>query len=566
MSDSPSHPTAPQAPSASATVILVRDAASGPELLLMRRAERGDQNSGMWVFPGGRVEAGDRAAHGWCAGLDDATASARLGLPDGGLDYLVASVRECFEESGLLLASDAAGRELALSPQQLDELSRWRGALHRGERTLAGLCQAFGCRLAVDRLAYVSHWVTPLGMPKRFDTRFFLAQAPQAHAVSHDDAEMVDFRWITPAAALAGREGVQVHGPARRLAEALQPLADVAAMLAWARGLIGVPRIQPRLARVKGAALGPVLPGHPAYAELGLIDPEGSGRASDTIEPGKPVPLGPGLIRVSANNGSVMTGPGTNSYLLRSGLDDNSWLVIDPGPADEAHHAALLAAAPGPIRWIAVTHTHIDHSPGAVALQAATGAAVLGRIAAHAEWQDASFAPTQLLQGGERLELGPELTLAVVHTPGHASNHLCYRWVQRRMLFTGDHVMQGSTVVINPPDGVMADYIASLRALTDVADGPAGFDWIAPGHGFLMPQPREVMTALVAHRLRREARVAEVLKRRGPAAAEALVPEVYDDVSSARHGVALRSLLAHLQHLQSQGLATEQAGRWTAAD
>jgi len=260
----------------------------------------------------------------------------------------------------------------------------------------------------------------------------------------------------------------------------------------------------------------------------------------------------------------VMTGPGTNSYLLRSG-PDNTWLVLDPGPADDAHLAALLAAAPGPIRWIAVTHTHIDHSPGAVALQAATGAAVLGRIAAYPQGQDASFAPSQLLQGGERLEFGPELTLAVVHTPGHASNHLCYRWEQRRLLFTGDHVMQGSTVVINPPDGVMAEYIASLRTLADEAEGPAGFDWIAPGHGFLIPQPRQAMTALVAHRLRREARVAEVLKQRGPATAEALVPEVYDDVHSARHGVALRSLLAHLLHLQSQSLATEQAGRWSSA-
>jgi glyoxylase-like metal-dependent hydrolase (beta-lactamase superfamily II) len=266
--------------------------------------------------------------------------------------------------------------------------------------------------------------------------------------------------------------------------------------------------------------------------------------------------LSPRVIRITANNGSMMTGPGTNAYLVGGG-ERNEWALIDPGPLDAAHTQALLAAAPGPIRWILATHTHNDHSPGAAALRTATGAAVYGRLPAYPEWQDASFAPDHLLAGGECIVLNADTTLRVIHTPGHASNHLCYLLEEEKLLFTGDHVMQQSTVVINPPDGDMAAYLGSLRALLDI-----DLDWLAPGHGFLMAQPHRAIAGIVAHRLKREAKVVQALHDLGSASMDTLLLRVYEDVSPKLHTMALRSLTAHLHKLRDEGRAGFDAGHW----
>src|SRR6478609_2488512 len=165
-------------PRPAATIVVVRDGAQGLEVLLSRRAERGDHNSGAWVFPGGIVEKNDALAHAACAGLDDAEASRRLGLAQGGLDYYVAAIRECFEESGLLFARGDGEALVDLDGSDAARLSPWRLALHRCEGSIADFCAAERLLLAVDRLVYLSHWLTPLGRPKRFDTRFFIAAAP----------------------------------------------------------------------------------------------------------------------------------------------------------------------------------------------------------------------------------------------------------------------------------------------------------------------------------------------------------------------------------------------------
>jgi glyoxylase-like metal-dependent hydrolase (beta-lactamase superfamily II) len=161
-----------------------------------------------------------------------------------------------------------------------------------------------------------------------------------------------------------------------------------------------------------------------------------------------------------------------------------------------------------------------------------------------------------VLADGERLQT-EHFGLRAVHTPGHATNHLCYLLEQTKMLFTGDHVMQGSTVVINPPDGDMRAYLESLEKLLaeDIAI-------IAPGHGYLVGAPHKEIRRLVAHRLAREAKVAAVLKRRGPATPEELVPDVYDDVSPKLHPVAMRSLTAHLDKLVADGRARQASGRY----
>lgn len=532
-------------PRPAATVVVVRDAPLGIEVLLLRRAERGDLNSGAWVFPGGLVDAADRAALPFCRGVEPARADARLGVAEHALDYWAAAVRECFEESGLLYARAHDGTPLVIDAARRERLEAWRGPLQRGERSLAALCHEEGLSLAADELVYFSHWVTPPGRAKRFDTRFFIARAPAGQDSSHDDDELVEQLWIAPAAALTRSEPLKLMTPTLKTLEAIARFADVDALLAWARKQRAVPLIQPQIGTGRDGVR-PVTPDEPAWAELKRLDPECRGNFSYEIHPAVPVRLSPRVIRVTAHNGSVMTGPGTNSYLVGGG-PRNEWAVIDPGPAEAVHIDAILAAAPGTIRWIFATHTHLDHSPGCALLKARTGAAVHGRIAAHPEWQDASFAPDVRLAGGERFALDEGVTLSVIHTPGHASNHLCYRLDEEKTLFTGDHVMQLSTVVINPPDGDMAAYLASLRALTR-----EDLDWLAPGHGFLIEKPRAAFEKIVAHRLAREAKVVQALDEVGDDEA-ALLARVYADVPERMHPMALRSLRAHLIKLRAQG-------------
>jgi len=555
----PPTPSAARPPRAAATIVVVRDGDAGIEVLLSRRAERGDHNSGAWVFPGGIVDAGDRLSHACSGGLDDATASARLGLPANGLDYFVAAVRECFEESGLLFATDAAGAPVRLDGALGAALGPWRGALHRNERALVEMCREFGLTLALDRLVYLSHWLTPLARPKRFDTRFFIAEAPAAQTAAFDGAEMVEQLWLRAPDALARAGELKLMTPTQKTLELVGRHATVAALLAWARAPREVALIMPRVAG-GSQGLRPVLPEEPAYAELGRIDPAGHGHGNYELPVGAPVRLSPRLIRVTAGNGSLMTGPGTNTYLLGGG-PRNEWAAIDPGPLDQAHVDAILAAAPGPIRWIFATHTHKDHSPACAPLGERTGAVVHGRVADHPEWQDETFAPDVHLRGGERFELpGPEgstTTLRAIHTPGHASNHICYLLEEEKLLFTGDHVMQLSTVVINPPDGDMAAYLASLRELTEL-----DLEWLAPGHGFLMAQPTLAMEAIVAHRLKREAKIVNALRALGPVDAETLLARVYDDVKPQLLAMAMRSLRAHLLKLHDDHAAREVAGRW----
>lgn len=542
---------APARPSAS--LVVVRDGADGIETLLLRRAERGDQNSGAWVFPGGLVDAADRAAHGCCAGLDDGEASRRLGLGAGGLDYAIAAVRECFEECGLLYATARDGR--AVDPAT-PEFAAWRPRLHRGGEGLAAMCEALGLRVDAAPLVYLSHWVTPLGRPKRFDTRFFIARAPTGQTVVPDGHEVTDFRWMRSAEALAASAGLKLMTPTQRTLALIGEYRSVGELLAWATAPRTVPLVMPRIGTGPDGVR-PVLPDEPAFAELGRLDPAGHGHGRYDIRADVPVRLSERVIRVTAGNGSLMTGPGTNTYLVRG--EGNRWTAIDPGPLDDVHTAAIVAAAPGPITRILVTHTHVDHSPGSRALRERTGAPVFGCLAKHPDRQDVAFVPDHALVPDQRFGLASDCTLRAIHTPGHASNHFCFLLEQERLLFTGDHLMQLSTVVINPPDGDMAAYLVSLRGLLDES-----LEWLAPGHGFLIADPKQAIEALIAHRLRREARVVDALKSAGRAStAEELLSQVYADVPRTLHAPALRSLTAHLLKLRADGLAEETAGRWS---
>ncbi len=274
---------------------------------------------------------------------------------------------------------------------------------------------------------------------------------------------------------------------------------------------------------------------------------------TDAIVPGVVVEIAPDVRRVTAPNPGVMTGPGTNSYILGS----DELALIDPGPDMAAHRDALLRVVGKNLRWILCTHTHRDHSPLARALQAATGAQVLGHGTVPDDGrQDETFMPDRALCDGDVVHCGA-YQLRAVHTPGHASNHLCYLLEDRGLLFTGDHVMQGSTVVISPPDGDMQAYLDSLERLLTLPIGA-----LAPGHGHVITAPQDEVRRLIAHRLQREAKIFSALVKTGAATLEELVRHAYDDVPERIHPVALRSLHAALIRLERNGRVVCVGVQW----
>jgi glyoxylase-like metal-dependent hydrolase (beta-lactamase superfamily II) len=273
------------------------------------------------------------------------------------------------------------------------------------------------------------------------------------------------------------------------------------------------------------------------------------------LQPGVPQPLDENVIRIVAPNGGVMTGAGTNTYVVGT----EELVVIDPGPDDESHMRAILAAGSGrSIRWILCTHTHSDHAPGAALLKRMTGAPI-GSMSAPRTDHDFMLDADRILLPDERIQCG-KLGLRAVHTPGHASNHVCFLLSGNGMLFTGDHIMQGSTVVIWPPDGNMRAYLQSLRRLLEL-----DIRVLAPGHGHLIDDPRAEVERLIQHRLRREEKVRRAVSSAGSAGAtlESLLPGAYDDVPKVLYDMAARSLQAHLDKLVEDGEIRCVGGRYS---
>ena len=258
--------------------------------------------------------------------------------------------------------------------------------------------------------------------------------------------------------------------------------------------------------------------------------------------------LSPLVRRITAGNYSVFTGPGTNTYLV--GKEEIT--VIDPGPAMPEHIENIAKACGDDIKQILVTHTHPDHSPGAKLLHQRTAAPVMGMYALHKQTQDKTFKANKVLEDGDEIR-EIEYTLKAIHTPGHASNHLCYLLEEEKMIFTGDHIMEGSTVVIGPPDGNMKQYIESLEKLKQF-----DISMIAPGHGNLIKDPKSVVDWIVSHRMFREKKVVDALTEFSKANLDQLVEKVYDDVDERLHGIARASLLAHLNKLIEEDKAVSK--------
>ena len=284
----------------------------------------------------------------------------------------------------------------------------------------------------------------------------------------------------------------------------------------------------------------------------------------------QPVPLLRNVLRLTAPNPGVMTGPGTNSYLV--GDAHTGFIAIDPGPADADHLQRLWQVATHPdgrggnLRAIVCTHSHPDHAPGAAPLQAlcrrgADQPPILGLPSAPTARAASAFTPDRVLQNQELLALAPRAqtvdlayksdtchTLQVIRTPGHAANHVCLLLLEDGLLFSGDHILNGSTTVIDPPDGNMTDYLNALDTLR-AACTQHGVQFILPAHGHVIPQALEAIARLKAHRLQREAKIAAVMQANPQGSLDEWLPLAYDDVHPRIWPVAKRSLLAHVERL-----------------
>ena len=305
------------------------------------------------------------------------------------------------------------------------------------------------------------------------------------------------------------------------------------------------------------------------YGELALVCPDGQIAHALDWQTTEPVKLLKNVLRLTAPNPGVMTGPGTNSYLV--GDADTGYIAIDPGPADADHLARLHRAAGGDIRMIVCTHSHPDHSPGAQPLQALcvqagrAKPAILGLPSAPTARAASAFTPDRVLQNKEHLVLvnaganagvNAELkaqtthTLRVMHTPGHAANHLCLVLLEDGLLFSGDHILNGSTTVVDPPDGNMNAYLDSLDVLNAACDEYA-IEFILPAHGYVLGNAKTAIAQLKAHRLKREAKIMAVMQAHPAGTLDDWVPHAYDDVDARIWPVAKRSLLAHVERIQA---------------
>lgn len=525
-----------------ATVLLLRDGADGLEVLMTRRSTQASFAPGAYVFPGGVVDAADAQAQGRFRPGQDAQARTDA----------LAAIRESFEELGVLLCRRADGQWASQADvQRLDRRA-----------PLFAQCQRLGLLPAADALRPLAHWITDRDMPKRFDTAFLVAPMPAGQSPVADQAEQFEPLWVRPQTALQAHQQGEFFMifPTIRTLQRMAAHASLESVLAALEDERPWFVSCPRSGLVKGRDQR-YMEDDAAHGELALVSPDGQSFHELSWQHQRPVALARHLQRLTAPNPSLMTGPGTNAYIV--GEAATGYAVIDAGPADESHLDGLMAGTQGDIRFLVCTHSHADHAPGALALQArlqALGRSVplYGRPSGEHADVSAHFAPSHAVYDGQVLRLGAadggaQHSLRCVFTPGHAANHLCLLLQEDAWLFSGDHILNGSTTVINPPDGNMDDYLASLDKL-DALCGDQGVEFILPAHGHVLHQARRVIQQLKAHRLRREAKVIDAMRRLPQGSEDDWLAIVYEDTPQALWPVAKRSLAAHVQRIRLRNL------------
>ena len=525
-----------------ATVLLLRDTPQGIEVLMTRRSMTASFAPSAFVFPGGGIDPADAQAH--------AQSTRRAGQSDVQLTQAIAAIRESFEELGVLLARHADGRHVTT-----DDIA----ALDR-QAPFAAQSKERSLMLAGADVFTLAHWVTDRDLPRRFDVPFLVARMPEGQTPVADETEQFEPVWVRPDDALARHEAGTFFMifPTLRTLERLRHYPSVETVLAacahekplW----ISCPR-----AGLLGGQDARYMEMDAPFGELALTSPDGQIVHSLDWQCEQAVPLLKNVMRLTAPNPGVMTGPGTNSYIV--GTATTGYIVIDPGPSDAAHLARLHAATGGRIEAIVCTHSHPDHSPGARPLQAlcAHRPPVLGLPSTATARADSYFLPDRMLLNQELLTLAYQAekhTLHIIFTPGHAANHVCLVLVEDGLLFSGDHILNGSTTIINPPDGCMTDYLDSLDRLSRACDEHE-IDFILPAHGHVLGQAPQAIEQLRAHRLKREARVRAAMQARPGGTLDDWVELAYDDTDRRLWPMARRSLQAHVERLEA--LATRVA-------
>ena len=485
-------------PRPAATVVLLREGVDGPELLLTIRPKHLRFMGGVAVFPGGTVAPADLdpawARH--CTVVPPAQeGAAGSGDDEAARGALVCAFREAFEEVGFIAGEGVERLE--------------RDGVDDPERFLRQ-CREREVVLATHLLEPAGNWVTPLGSTVRFDARFFLTEVPSGWQPDPDPGEVETCRWI-------------------RATDALEELATGTLAMA-------PPTVQ-MLQRIEGlssvAEILETVPHHP-------LTSSGSTLAAR---------LSPLVQVVLAPNPGLMTGPGTNSYVI--GRERK--IVIDPAVDDEGYMSALLEIAQ-PVERVLLTHRHPDHTGGVAEVVRATGSVV-------GAWGSESIEGVDVVPIEDGEVIGVDgVSLRAIHSPGHASDHLCFFLEEEKALFAGDVILGEGTSVIAPPEGDMTDYLETLDRL-----GGLYVARMYPGHFRPRDDGHELITAYKRHRMERERAIVDALAT-GPATVERIVEMVYVDTPPELHPVAHLSATAHLEKLSHEGRARLQDGRWHLGD
>ncbi|MBW3594012.1 MAG: MBL fold metallo-hydrolase [Actinobacteria bacterium] len=480
-----------------ATLAILRDGPDGLEILVTVRPRSLRFMGGATVFPGGAVSSSD-ADDRWerASTLSRSDAAALTNEPEErALGYFVCALRESFEEVGFIVGAG----DLPLDRREAEHGSDFLDA-----------CLERGAVLSLHELVFAGRWVTPQGAPVRFDTRFFCVRAPAGWEPRPDPREVESAGWVTPTAALEdlARGDALMAPPTVEMLQLLAKHDDVQSVL----------------------------------DDIGSEALTGAGNLIS-------VRLSPLVHVVLAPNPGIMTGPGTNTYIVGGGPT----VVIDPA-VDDGEYVDEVVERAGDVAAILVTHRHSDHVGGAAAISARTGAPV--RAFGPDKAGDADVVP---VVDGEVVEAGGA-SLVTLHLPGHAADHVCWWMKGAATLFAGDNVLGEGTAVIAPPDGNMADYLRSLHRLLDLH-----IDRIYPGHFRWLDGGRQVIQGYIDHRAERERKILGALTARG-STVEDIVSRAYADTPRHLHPIAAYSARAHLEMLQEQGKVQRRKDLWTLSD
>ncbi len=529
----------PEKVRASSAIILWRRRPPDPshpdgelEVFWVRRAPAMRFMGGWHAFLGGTVSRDDPALEHarWIVGRPQGLANDRVSgalppaltagldpLPPDAIDGLVAAtLRELFEESGVLPLAEGSG---TLPAERLDDA---RNAVEQKEADFGELLAQWGSgasgqgvRLDASRLVFAGRWLTPAFAPIRFDNRFFLMEHRPEDGTPRAGGEAAAAGWIRPADAVAAWQRGEVT--------AAPPIVHILKTLATTEGGGGDPLSVLPLLR------------EPTDANLG---------------PHRAIELRPGVLLFPLPTPTLPPAAHTNAYVL----GNSEAVLVDPGtPWEEEIDRLEAALAELPERFgrrvtaIWLTHHHPDHVGAVARLRESLGVPVAAHPLTAERLRARGIPVDRELADGETIELADGMTVRVLHTPGHARGHLCFHEQRLGSLLAGDLVSAVSTIVVDPPEGDMADYLASLRRVHE-----AGPSMLFPGHGPAILDAAGKLEELIEHRHWREEKVLAAWNA-GAHDPEAMLPEVYDDAPRQAWPLARRQIIAHLRHLRAEG-------------